>query len=157
MNFILRPPTAPERARLGGKAAALAALGEAGLPVPAWFAVTPDAFHASLGAAARRALESTTAYENTLRPHLAALAPAPEVLSAIANAVRAVAPGGTRFAVRSSAVDEDGGAHSFAGQLESFLDVPAAEVAARVADVWRSGFAPRVWAYRRERCLAPVP
>ena len=63
MNFILRPPTAPERARLGGKAAALAALGEAGLPVPAWFAIMPDAFHASLGDTARRRLR--VIYENT--------------------------------------------------------------------------------------------
>ena len=39
-------------------------------------------------------------------------------------------------AVRSSASDEDGTEHSFAGQLESFLNVPPADVAARCA---RSG------------------
>ncbi|MBV9658208.1 MAG: phosphoenolpyruvate synthase, partial [Verrucomicrobia bacterium] len=59
-----------------------------------------------------------------------------------------------RFAVRSSALDEDSGAHSFAGQLESFLFVPRAEVIRRVADVRASGRSERVLAYRRERGLA---
>ena len=57
------------------------------------------------------------------------------------------------YAVRSSAIDEDGKGHSFAGQLESHLFVPAAEVAARVADVWKSGFSERVLAYRKEHGL----
>jgi len=62
-----------------------------------------------------------------------------------------------RFAVRSSAASEDSVRHSFAGQLESFVFVPAADVARRVADVWRSGFAERVYAYRREHGLAGPP
>ena len=49
--------------------------------------------------------------------------------------------------MRSSASDEDGSEHSFAGQLDSHLKVPPAEVPARVADVWRSGFSERVLAY----------
>jgi pyruvate,water dikinase len=57
------------------------------------------------------------------------------------------------YAVRSSAIDEDGKGHSFAGQLESYLYVPAAEVAARVAEVWSSGFSERVLAYRKEHGL----
>ena len=57
------------------------------------------------------------------------------------------------YAVRSSAIDEDGKGHSFAGQLDSHLFVPAGEVAARVADVWKSGFGERVLAYRREHGL----
>jgi pyruvate,water dikinase len=61
------------------------------------------------------------------------------------------------FAVRSSAVDEDSSGHSFAGQLTSFLHVPRAEVAARVVDVWRSAYAPSVYAYRRERGLVGAP
>src|SRR5690606_24867926 len=67
------------------------------------------------------------------------------------------APGASRFAVRSSAVEEDSEGHSFAGQLSSFLDVPAAEVAVRVVDVWRSAYSPSVYAYRRERGLAGSP
>jgi pyruvate,water dikinase len=67
--------------------------------------------------------------------------------------------GGEQLAVRSSAVDEDGSEHSFAGQLESFLNVPPDGVLARVADVRKSGFSDRVTTYRRERGLTgdPIP
>ncbi len=73
--------------------------------------------------------------------------------SAIATVAERIAGGG-KLAVRSSASDEDGGEHSFAGQLESFLDVAPADVTARVVDVRRSGFSQRVIAYRTERGLA---
>lgn len=78
-----------------------------------------------------------------------ALAPESELVAIAAR----IANGG-RLAVRSSASDEDGGEHSFAGQLESFLDVAPADVPARVADVRRSGFSQRMIAYRTERGLA---
>ena len=60
-------------------------------------------------------------------------------------------------AVRSSASDEDGADHSFAGQLDSFLFVPPEQVAARVVDVWRSGFSDRIVAYRSEHALPLTP
>ncbi|MCH7226361.1 PEP/pyruvate-binding domain-containing protein [Haloferula sp. A504] len=59
--------------------------------------------------------------------------------------------GGTEFAVRSSAQGEDGGEHSFAGQLESFLRVPLEEVTARVEDVRESGAKASVRKYQDER------
>ena len=46
---------------------------------------------------------------------------------------------------------EDGVRHSFAGQLDSFLDVPCHDVRARIVDVWRSAFGDRARVYRRER------
>ena len=39
------------------------------------------------------------------------------------------------FAVRSSATMEDGAGHSFAGQFETFLEVPVHEVAAKISGV----------------------
>ena len=67
---------------------------------------------------------------------------------------RARALGGV-LAVRSSAVDEDGSGHSFAGQLDSFLRIAPEDVPAKVAAVWASGFSERVHAYRAERGLGP--
>lgn len=155
MNFILHPPTAPDRARLGGKAAALAALTEAALPVPPWFVVVPEACPARAGD-----LQSPTAASDATQDgdcKSPALTASPALARQLTAALAQLAAPGALFAVRSSAVDEDGGAHSFAGQLESYLNVPAAEVLARVEDVWRSGFAPRVWEYRRTRGLAGPP
>jgi len=138
MKFILQPLLPANRAQLGGKAAALAALEH--LPVPPWFVVTPAAFVASVGDVAEL-------------PERISLAP--EVLSELTPAVAAL--GGDAFAVRSSAIDEDGATFSFAGQLESFLHVPAAEIPRRVIDVWRSGFSPRLRAYREEHGLSAKP
>ena len=70
---------------------------------------------------------------------------------ALDAALAELCPGGEPVAVRSSAADEDGAERSFAGQLESYLFVPHAQVAARAADVWRSAGAERVRAYRAQR------
>ena len=52
--------------------------------------------------------------------------------------------------MRSSALEEDSERLSFAGQLESFLFVPRAEVAARAVAVRDSGFAERLKRYREQ-------
>ena len=59
------------------------------------------------------------------------------------------------FAVRSSGAMEDGAGHSFAGQFESHLDVPAGQVAARVADVRASARGEAIRRYCDERGLPP--
>ena len=56
-------------------------------------------------------------------------------------------------AVRSSAADEDGATHAFAGVLDSFLFVPSGSVADRVRDVRASGRSARARAYRQSRGL----
>lgn len=60
------------------------------------------------------------------------------------------------FAVRSSATMEDGTGHSFAGQFETFLEVPAAGVAEKIAAVRDSAQREAVLTYCRERGL-PLP
>jgi len=60
--------------------------------------------------------------------------------------VRSTSQRPQRFAVRSSGVDEDG-ERSFAGQFQSFLDVPASEVATACMRVMASRFAERICRY----------
>lgn len=56
------------------------------------------------------------------------------------------------LAVRSSAVCEDGGTASFAGQHETFLNVKGVDaVLARVRECWASFFAPRALFYRARK------
>jgi pyruvate,water dikinase len=58
------------------------------------------------------------------------------------------------ISVRSSAVDEDGSAHSFAGQLSSYLYVSSAADAARFLKLcWASAYSQRSIAYRVENRL----
>lgn len=57
------------------------------------------------------------------------------------------------FAVRSSAMDEDGGTHSFAGQFETYLYVSKEELPEKIKQVWRSAHSERVSAYRQSHGL----
>jgi pyruvate,water dikinase len=159
MRYIIQPTADVTRQRIGGKAAALASLHQAGFPVPDWFALDPAAFDDSLDAADRERLSAAceSGDDATVTAALASLMPGDEVAAELAQAVAALSPDGQPLAVRSSASDEDGGAHSFAGQLASYLNVAPEDVAARVADVWRSGFSARILAYRRSHGLAAVP
>jgi phosphohistidine swiveling domain-containing protein len=136
---------------VGGKARALAELANAGLPVPTWFVVLPSAFDASVTPALAAALAQAPG-EAALSALAAGIRLAPEVEAAI-NAALGAAAATDRYAVRSSAQDEDGERHSFAGQLESFLDVPGLCVADHVARVWASGFGARLARYRTEAGL----
>lgn len=57
-------------------------------------------------------------------------------------------------AVRSSAVDEDGSGSSFAGQLETYLNILGADhLVEAVTRCWSSGSTERVAGYRREQGL----
>lgn len=128
MRHVLTGRDRPDPATMGGKAAALARLGD-GFPVPPWFVVSPAAF--SGGA---------------LRPEAAA-----EVREALGRL------GDGPFAVRSSGVEEDGQASSFAGQLDSHLNVGRDRVEEHVLKVHRSAFSDGARAYRRERGLEGDP
>lgn len=68
--------------------------------------------------------------------------------------------GGGRVAVRSSAADEDGAAHSFAGIHESFLHISGIDaIIDHIRRTWASGYDQRALLYRRENRLPlhPVP
>lgn len=67
----------------------------------------------------------------------------------------AIFPDTTYFAVRSSAIDEDGRNLSFAGLYESYLYVTKGQLLSRIKDVWRSVFSERVLRYRAVNNLGP--
>lgn len=147
MTCIVRRGTVAD---MGGKAFALSRLELAGLPIPAWFAISPEAFVRSLSSEQKATLARGDA--STLREAITGLKPCAEVVKEICGALASL--NGSRFAVRSSAVEEDGSRDSFAGQLETYLFVEPPDVADRVADVWRSGFSEQIEEYRRQRGLA---
>lgn len=143
MKYIRTSGTARE---LGGKGYGLARLKAEGFPVPEWFALSPEAFEHSLNARQKQALERGEA--NEIRAALEDVIVGPGVLAELNAALRQPSDNGARYAVRSSAAEEDSVKRSFAGQLESYLSVSADAVAEKAAAVWRSGFSERVLAYR---------
>jgi pyruvate,water dikinase len=146
----------------GGK---MAHLGEVrngvGLPVPEGFVVTSRAYlrflehnriaervEAELAGVSPGSLDAVEQASARLQGLVRGAELPPDVATALAAALAALEaeePGG-RYAVRSSAVLEDGEL-SFAGQYATFLNVPAAEVAARYAEVVASLFSPRAVFY----------
>jgi rifampicin phosphotransferase len=153
MKYVIRDSEANLDSPLGGKASALAALHAADLLIPAWFVVRPEAFHESSPSPS-----ASEEADNAPRWRSGSdIQPSSAVVAELADAVHELCPDGAPVAVRSSASDEDGALHSFAGQLDSFLFVDAADVPMKVAAVWRSGFGERLLAYRREHNLGPTP
>jgi phosphohistidine swiveling domain-containing protein len=122
--------TRPDPVRVGAKAASLAWLAESGVRVPPAVAVPADV-------AARVAAGETLATE------------------LVSGALRRWLDPDGRYAVRSSADGEDGELRSFAGQLESRLDVPADGVLEAVRDV-AAPDPERIQAYAT-RLGVPVP
>jgi pyruvate,water dikinase len=156
MHYVIYAREADSHAPLGGKGRALAALGQADFVIPEWFALSPEAFTASLAPAQRDALH-TVGDDDKLRALIEQVVPSPEVRHELREALGQLCPNGELLAVRSSASDEDGAQHSFAGQLDSFLFVPPEAAPDKVVAVWRSAFSPRILAYRREHSLDPLP
>ncbi|MCB5275003.1 Prodigiosin synthesizing transferase PigC [Arthrobacter sp. SO5] len=152
---------------VGGKAANLGELLRAGLPVPAGFCLTTQAYRRALAHAGLKpihaALDSTPPED---LPALAGLAAAARglVLDAgvpadIADAVRtSYAALGTDVpvAVRSSATAEDLAAASFAGQQDTFLNVVGADaVVAAIRQCWASLWTDRAVSYRATHGVSP--
>ena len=147
-NFVFREGGLQE---LGGKAFALLRLEQAGLPIPPWFAIAPTAFAASLSRDQAGAIGACDT--QGLAAQLDSLQPAEEIRREVQDALRDLCENSSRFAVRSSAVDEDGSQHSFAGQFDTFLFVDPSDLDSKVAAVWRSAFGERILEYRRQHGL----
>ncbi len=98
-----------DRLLVGGKAASLGEMIQAGLPVPEGFVVTTDGFLAGMTGVLKK--ELIKAFDEL---------------------------GATRVAVRSSAVAEDSADASWAGQLESYLNVTKDGLVDAVAKCWQS-------------------
>jgi len=115
--------------RIGGKGLGLVRLKRLELPVPDFFVLEAAEFRKS------------GRFPKKLR------APVEKALAKL---------GDGPWAVRSSAVAEDGAAHSFAGQLESVLGCGTAdEVVDAIATCWLSGNSERVRAYCAEAGIEP--
>lgn len=159
-TYICWPDGAADRSILGGKAVNLAALRTADVTIPEWFVLAPQAFLDSLSGTGRTALRDSEDHsiKHDCEAITEGLSLTDTVRRAIDDALQRLAAGRPcRFAVRSSAQEEDAGQCSFAGQFESFLSVQPDDVAARVVDVWRSAYSPRVLAYLRAQSINRPP
>jgi rifampicin phosphotransferase len=139
---------------LGGKAASLDRLARMGFRIPPGFCLSTAAFERQLGELAGGDDLARQVAETPLVPDLEAdLRDA--VSRLVAEAPKALTPGSEpEFAVRSSAIGEDGSAASYAGLHETELGVRSDDVDAAVRRCWASLWSPQALAYRRFRGIS---
>lgn len=171
MHSFVVPITAPEATdagRFGPKAANLARLGQAGLPIPAGFCVDAGAYRAQVRAlgleADARGVFSTEDSPQARRHALAMklglldkpIAPAVlEPLVAAWNELKRRT--GALTVVRSSALVEDRFGSSFAGQFESFLGLESeADFITAVRSCWGALWATRALRYMATHDIDPA-
>ena len=147
---------------VGGKAANLLRLQSNGFSVPPFFAITADAFREQIQSdpelsaiiAGLKPDKSMISQVEAIGQRIANLELPASLQAEIKAAFEKTIPAGQFVAVRSSASDEDGADHSFAGMHDSFLFVREFEdVLHRVRCVWASAFNQRAIAYRLENGL----
>jgi len=145
--FIIQLKDCADPALVGGKASGLGALLRHGFRVPSGFCVTTDAYRdalrdAGIDAALRwkQALDGTGFERDRLlddcRQAIRSAAVADPLLQALRSEISQ--RGGARWAVRSSATDEDADDATFAGLYTTVLDVPADGLRAAILDCWAS-------------------
>jgi pyruvate,water dikinase len=144
----------------GAKAVTLGRLARVGLPIPPGFVLTTNAFlqcvesvpawkelESALAGIAKPDSSSIESISQAIYEVFGAQSIPVEVERSIYSALEQF-PQVQWWAVRSSATAEDLPRTSFAGQHESFLNVPREEIPDRVRQCWASLFSPRAISYR---------
>jgi pyruvate,water dikinase len=151
----------------GGKAWQLIKLRSFGLPVPPFLALGADLMTEILAANGRQAdfrnLIDQLADTQAAHAHIASRIQTlltelqfPETVIRQLTAELAIGElaSGQSFAVRSSAIGEDGAATSFAGQMSSFLFRQGVDdILNAIKHCWASAFSERILAYRQQHQL----
>lgn len=128
---------------IGGKAKNLFALDDQRIPVPKW-SVIPESVVLNQLSNPQDLEQSKTDLSNVA---------VPEIILEEIKAWFGEDAASKSYAVRSSAIDEDGAQFSFAGQFETFLHVPFDQLNEHIVKIWQSTIADRVVTYRKENDL----
>ena len=158
---------ATDAGRFGPKAANLAALGRAGLPVPGGFCLDAEAYRIQIAAlgldvSARgvfSAQDRPQARRHALNMKLGLLDQpiVPRILAPLLAAWRTLMKTNDLCAVRSSALVEDRFGSSFAGQFESFIGLESeADFITAVRSCWGALWATRALRYMATHDIDPA-
>jgi pyruvate, water dikinase len=153
--------------RVGGKAATLARLVQAGLPVPNGICLTADAYRLQLEAAGvSRVAEKFATADNEYEGRRHALevrlgflrAPLVESVAGAVDAAYAdLTEAGRGLAVRSSALREDAPGASFAGQFDTFLgNAGQTDLVTAVRACWACLWSTRALRYMQAHQVDPA-
>jgi phosphohistidine swiveling domain-containing protein len=142
MSLIISHNSADAALQIGGKAKNLFALGELGVNVPKWTVIPQNILLDQMSD------DTTEPSESQLESLSVPIQVIQELSDYFGEGVQSKS-----FAVRSSAIDEDGAKFSFAGQFETYLHVPYSELEDSIKKIWKSVSSDRVRKYRIENGL----
>lgn len=156
--FILPLRTCTDRTLAGGKAAGLARLLAAGFPVPPGICVTTEAYRLHLSETGYSLEERWRVVKVATRGERAAILAECRSLicdidlsqlaaACVTQVTQLDATFNGRWAVRSSATNEDGAPVSFAGLYRTHLALALSDLAAAIKDLWASVWEERVVEY----------
>ncbi|MDD6395690.1 MAG: PEP/pyruvate-binding domain-containing protein, partial [Firmicutes bacterium] len=139
--------------KVGGKAFNLAHLDKNKMNVPAWFALTSDCFAAFLGEKRGEYMSLLDNYSEQSRLKILKLIEeqdfSDEIRQTVTQKIHDTFAPGDELSVRSSATDEDSEAHSFAGMMESYLNVSQSDdIFEYIKKCYLSCFSERIMEYR---------
>ena len=148
---------------IGGKALGLHELKNLGINVPSWTTITASMFKQICAGNSRMiqllAQENIEPKEKSglIREHLKNISLNDTCQKTLAEVWNKISDGGKKpVAVRSSAVDEDSKILSFAGQMDSFLNICNYEAFLNaVRNCWASLFGERAVLYRIQHNINP--
>ncbi len=151
---ILPKNTNPTIDQVGGKAYHLEKLCEIGCKVPDFFVLSSDIFFEFLGNRLTEYRDILAHYTDDKRTDLIDLLSECEFPDTIRDKIAAEIDENTVVAVRSSATDEDGECYSFAGMMESYLNVQGIDaILHSVKQCYLSCFSQRIMQYRIQNDL----
>lgn len=160
-------PLAAKTTLVGGKAANLFLLRKYGFIVPRWWVVSTVNFQEVFRALQPKIARQLNGLNYQNQRQLQASAAAIEALilrysfpeklwQECQKKMNPAFSDQPLFAVRSSLLGEDSARNSFAGLMNSYLDVQFAEIPAKIKQVWASAFSPRALVYRHKKGLDPL-
>lgn len=148
---------------IGGKALGLHKLAASKVKVPAWFTLSTNAYAESTAEVfsdipAKFNAKDLPVLTTKITERIKGSQLPKSIESAVRDAWQKLQGKSMQpVAVRSSAVDEDAKNLSFAGQMESFLNVTNEhELFSAIKECWASAFSERAVAYRLENNLNPL-
>lgn len=145
--------------KVGGKAYNLYHLKSNGFNVPKWICLSNDCFKLFLGKKYKKYTSLLEDYKPANSKKIIDLIESSDFDEGFRNELQKTINGcfssETRFAVRSSASDEDGEKFCFAGMLESYLDVrnDVNTIINKIKKCYVSAFSERIMKYREENKL----
>ncbi len=150
---------------VGGKGWNLFRLQDCGFRVPPWLVISSRVFNDVMGSQRGRiekilsnvSLMNQNVLEqacSTISGLIVHSELSKEVSQELSNAVEETIRRGTLVSIRSSVVGEDSRENSFAGQMDSFLNMSPSEVRGAIKKVWASAFSPRALIYRHRKKMS---